>query len=378
MKLGQCCLVASCGFLGLVGALAPPLVGQAGAQSDIRAYSARAEAAGFFAQFGIPGFLAVDNYVDAGGPLASATMESGRSASNASLPYPGDAALSAPALGGLVLGVVLPAYPLYVRAEDPAQPKQALADPTGAYTLSAEANKEMAGSSARVGAPANPGDGTVAALTTIADVKTVGDTVVANASSRAEGIVVGPLSLGVVRSRSSTTYVQGREGPISDTEFVIEGGRVGSMGFNLTPGGFRLGDQETPVPVGEGLAALNEALAPSGLSVRFSEARSLQGGKAAATLDIVGDMTVPGAGEGRLLVRFGAAISSVVVGDASGYDALASGPNAMNPSARRVGGGGQEGPLGWLPVGPPGWAAAPRPGTFVGAAARPVVLRAGR
>lgn len=314
-----------CGALGVAVGLVPA-GGPAGAQTEVAPTVARADAAGSFVQFGIPGFLPIDNYADAALPWASAVRESGRTVANAALPYPGDAALSAPALGGLLLGVVLPSYPLYVRAEHPTQPEQVFADPTGVYSLAAKANGDAANSTARLGAPAavkSP------ALGAASEVVATGETVVARALSSAEGVVVGPLSLASVRSRSTTSYRHGDPRPVSQTELVVEGAKAADVSFSLAGGVLLIGEQKVPVPLSDGAAALNAVLAPAGLSLRFIDPKQSPDGATAAAIEITGDkVTVPGAGAGRLVLRLGGSSSSVFVGDISGSeDPADSGPS---------------------------------------------------
>ena len=108
-------------------------------------FDARATAEGFRFTFGAPGFVAVDTFIDGGGPVASSVLDGlGNSQSFASLPYPSDNAISGP---GLVAGLTglpsPPPYPFYVNSSYPTQEKADYAGPgINLAALSAEAATE--------------------------------------------------------------------------------------------------------------------------------------------------------------------------------------------------------------------------------------------
>ena len=305
-----------------VGKVAVVLLGAGGltsvlfGMSEVRAEGGRpfvgtAVANGMYVRYGIPGFLLVDNYIDGGGPVAQATFGSdGVAQSYASLPEPGPAAATYPAAVALVTGTAPPGYPFSVAASHPTQPDSSLADPSGTYALKALANEKLSSGDARMSPGAEEQKPIIRAHSQVIPVD---DGVSATAQSRAEGISLGPLSLGLVRSQSVTTYRQGGK-PVTTTELVVEGGRAGDANFTFGRDGLDVAQQGIPLPADQGLTTLNQALAPAGLSLHFQEAKELTGGAVAAAVEVVSVADVPGAGKGKLSVIFGGATSFVSLG----------------------------------------------------------------
>lgn len=298
--------------LGLVIAQPSPVRAQAAFD---RSFGAGAEASGMYTRYGIPGFLAVEDFVDGGGPVADATLNSdGTAHSFASSPYPGGTFVNYPGLAAVVVGSAPPGYPLYATASHPTQPEQAVSDPSGAYRLFASANDRESASDARAAAPQDPQRASTLTRAQ-SSVAVVNGRVSATAVSLARGFAIGPLSIAVVKSTSVTTYASGAGQTVSETALVIEGGRVGDVSFSFGPdGGLEVADRGSPVPAAEGLSRLNSALEPMGLSVAVRESRQIEGGASAAALEIVSVREVPGAGQGTLRIRLGGARSWIRLG----------------------------------------------------------------
>ena len=328
--------------VGLFSAVAP-----VSAELVERSFTATAVASGMYVRYGIPGFLVVENYVDGGGPVSQALVSSdGRAQSYASLPYPGSTTIAAPGLFGVATGgaFVPPGYPFYVYAEHPSQPDQALTDPSGAYALNASAQDRQGAADARVGPPAEKGDAPGAAepiASAHSEAGSAGGQVMARAVSVAQMISVGGLSLGTVHSESVTTYRQGDAKPTSKTRFTVEGGRAGDTTFSFGPQGLQVAKQDIPVPAGQGLAAINEAVAPAGLSIRFVEPTAIEGGEQSGALEITSVADVPGAGRGTLQVRLGAATSFIAVaGEEPLVEPVIEVPTADSPASSTSGASG--------------------------------------
>jgi hypothetical protein len=282
------------------------------AQSLERSFVAVAEANGMLVRYGIPGFLVADNYIDGGGPSSQAVLADGAAGSFASLPYPGSAGVGYPGLVNFVTGQTPPSYPFYVSASHPTQPEQSLRDPSGAYSLQATAKDGQAKGDARM---VPPGSGTDAVPITQAASDTVrdGDAIIATGRSMADGLSLGSLSIGRVRSQSVTTWRRGAEQPTTATELAIEGGRANDLVFSFGREGFQFAQNGIPLPAGQGLTALNQALAPAGMSVRFDESTPLSGGAVAAAFEITSVADVPSAGKGTFTIRLGGASSFITL-----------------------------------------------------------------
>jgi hypothetical protein len=289
------------------------------AQSLDRSFVAVAEANGMLVRYGIPGFLAADNYIDGGGPSSQAVVADGAAGSYASLPYPGSAGVGYPGLVNFVTGQTPPSYPFYVSASHPTQPDQSLRDPSGAYSLQATAKDGQAKGDARMVPPGSGADA-VPITQAASDVVREGDVVTATGRSLADGLALGPLTIGRVRSQSVTTWRRGADQPTTTTELAIEGGRANDLVFSFGREGFQFAQNGIPLPAGQGLGALNQALAPTGMSVRFDEPTRLNGGAVAAAFEITHVADVPSAGKGTFTIRFGGASSFITLA-APGADA---------------------------------------------------------
>ena len=325
--------------LTLASALALVVVASprsSGADQAGQAFDAIAEASGGYVQYGIANFLAVENYIDGGGPVSQSTFSSvGSSQAFASLPYPGSTAVSGPGLLTGITGLPIPPYPFYAGASHPTQPQQEVTDPSGGYVLRAKADERGSRGLATAGAtsPERPGPRAEAG----AEVVTDGGIVTVTASSLNQMLQLGPLSIGSVRSSSVTKYGPSSGEPVTTTAFTVEGGRVGDVAFSFGPDGLRVAEQAIPLPVSAGLDALNQALAPAGLSIRFQAPTPINGGALAGVMELSSDAPVPGAGTGRFRLRLGGAMSAVALGGAAlPVDLPAAGtppPEAVPPAA---------------------------------------------
>jgi hypothetical protein len=282
----------------------------------------------------VPDFAVVEDVIDGGGPVAQAVLDTGTATSFASLPYPGDNAIAFPGLFNAATGQDLPAgYPFYVRASHPTVPEQQLSDPSGSYDLAARAAGGGATGTARLGREPARGLGGVPPTMAAgaawesgrsqagASATEDGDTVTVTAETIDEALSLGGGALRVasVRSSAVTTWGANDAAPSTNTGLVVQGGSAGGYTFGFGPGGLVVASQGAPLPVGEGLAALNQALAPAGISLRFLAAEAVAGGATAGAFEITVRRSPPGQGVPGAVVRlrFGAALAAIVLGQSA-------------------------------------------------------------
>ena len=296
------------------------------ATAELPGFRAVAVAEGGRMTFSVPGFAVVEDIIDGGGPVSQAAVDGQGASGFASLPYPGETALAFPGLFAAVAGQPLPAgYPFFVSASHPTTPEQQLKDPSGTYDLTAKAGAGTASGLAQLrghgGEGQNSGSGGTRATTSV---QVEGDTVnvVADTVNEALNIGAGALRIASVRSRSVTTYRAGEQDPTTKTELFIDGGSAGDTKFSFGPGGFSVAGTAVPIPAGQGLEQLNQALAPAGVSIRFVEAEKLVGGASAGAFEVTVKEKSPGQGipGGTVRVRFGGATTAITLGAALPVD----------------------------------------------------------
>jgi hypothetical protein len=338
------------GVAVVAGVAAMPL--PSSATGELPGFRAVALAEGGRMTFSVPGFAVVEDIIDGGGPVSQAVVDGQGASSFASLPYPGETALAFPGLFTAVTSQSLPAgYPFFVSASHPTTPEAQLKDPGGVYELTAQAAAGTAHGLAQLkgsgGEGQTGGSGGAQATTSV---KVEGDTinVVAETVNEALNLGAGALSIASVRSRSVSTYRAGEPNPTTQTQLAIEGAAAGDTKFGYGPDGLVVAGAGVPIPAGNGLAALNQALAPAGLSIRFLEPQTLVGGATAGTLEVTAAQKSPASGVpgGTVRIRFGGATAAVTLGEAlpadgglisdPGFD-LGDGPSAAEAPVQAPG-----------------------------------------
>ncbi|HZQ77922.1 MAG TPA: hypothetical protein VFE55_11370 [Acidimicrobiia bacterium] len=364
----------TCLVIGAAGMAVTAAGAGAGAEPAAggRTYAASAEAEGLRVTFDAPQFLVVSTLFDAANPISQATLEStGVSRSFASAPYPGDLVVTAPGTLAAFGGPSLPAgYPFYVAASQPDTPKASLADPAGAYSLTAVAGPAASAATGRLAVPKGP--------TVHTEARTVqqGDgSVRAVATSVVEGLAAGDgaLTIGRVVSTVETVSRPGSAAPEVRRTFEITGARVGDTAVDITPDGVKVPGGS--VPVASAAAPVQAALARAGIDVKVEGDEALQGGGTARTLVIRSHQQapLPGAPTGVLTVRVGGAATAVLTGAAAAVDVPGS-PGAAAPLPASTlappPGGGDAAPLpsGAAPAGAGAAATAPPGGAGDGTA----------
>jgi hypothetical protein len=266
----------------------------------------------------VPDLFVVTEFMDGGGPVAQATVDStGRAISFASLPYPGENAVTAPGLLSFLSGAPVPNYPFYARADHPVQPSSEVKDPSGTYDLVATADQGKAAGSANFlfGGPEAPVSGSAADASGVLEA----DSVKVEAVSVSKGLDLGggALRIASVTSRSVTTYTAGAEKPETKTELLIEGAKFGEQPVTIGPDGVHPGGQTVPVPIGSGADSLNQALAKAGITVKTIGFSEFEGGAAGDALEITMKHPIPGAQnvQGTLVLQMGGATSYVAFGE---------------------------------------------------------------
>ncbi|MEW6471272.1 MAG: hypothetical protein AB1679_03290 [Actinomycetota bacterium] len=308
-------LVAAAGVVTALAALAAPVAGADGTTAQPRSVVASGRAQGFRATYTIPDYVIVSEFFDGGGPVTDAVVDStGRATSFASLPWPGENAVTAPGTLSAAFGQSVPlAYPFHVRADHPTTPSAELRDPTGAYGITAAAAAGRADASGAL----QGGDGvsgsraqSSAVLDDAGVVRVVAETIDTGLS-----IGDGVLRIAAVRSRSETTLAPDDAKPVTHSRLIIEGATVAGQPVTIDANGVHLAGQTVPAPVGRGVSTDNDLLGQAGISVTVSPTG--RPGSADA-LVITSRQTIPAPNnpKGALVMRFGGASSEIVVGSA--------------------------------------------------------------
>jgi hypothetical protein len=297
--------------LGGTSVLGAPPAGAVGTVG----FAASASASGFRSTYLLPGQVVVEEVYDFGGPVAQSRLDTTGGAGFASLPFPGAAAIVGP---GLVLNLaglssVVPAspYPFYTSAAHPSSPESETTDPSGNYGLESRADQASAHNVAFI--RGGPDAGRVGRSEARTDITQAGSTVVAKAESIAEGITFGTaLTIGQAIARSTSTL---EGGVVKRTASIAMNGVVA----NGTPIG--MGDN------GADTKALNDALKPTGLSVRIAS-QGHDGGGSSDVLEVTINHPIPGGGAntGHMVYSFGGASTNILLGSGAPSPADDSGP----------------------------------------------------
>jgi hypothetical protein len=229
-----------------------------------------ASAEGVRFSFGAPGFVAVDTFVDGGGPVSQSVIDGlGNSRAFAALPYPGDLAISGPGLLAGLTGLPSPpSYPFYVSSSHPTTPEAKLAQP--GYGLSAKSTESSSEGSTMTGGASGSGASASAVGSTVTDAATSRDAssgvVTAVATGTADVVNIGGvLRIGQVDARAKVTRGPGTD-PTREAAFVINGMTIAGQTVGFSEKGFTFGGTNTPIPPGNPLLA---ALAQAKITVEY-------------------------------------------------------------------------------------------------------------
>ena len=275
--------------------IAPPAAGGQDAPTVSASYEGVASAEGVRISFGAPGFVAVETFIDGGGPIAQSVIDGlGNSQAFASFPYPGDLAVSGP---GLVAGLTglpsPPPYPFYVASSHPTVPQSKLTQP--GYELAAKSLESESEASVMTGgapggsASASSIGSTVTRAATSRDART--GVVTAEASGMADIVNIGGvLRIGQVVSLAKVTRNPGTE-PIREASFVINGMTIAGQTVGFSDQGFTFGGATTPIPQDNPLL---EALKQARITVRYLARADNPDGVVSPGLVITQEQATPG------------------------------------------------------------------------------------
>jgi hypothetical protein len=205
----------------------------------------------------VPHAPASDTVMDFGGPSAQATLDSiGGSQAFASFPYPGENAVTAPALIAGASGgqINLPSYPFWVGSTYPVAPKSESG--SGPYAIKAESTDTSSTSSASVGL-ASEGQASLGLARSAASTVSAPDGVTAEGATEVTAFAVGPLKIGQVLSSAKAVFSpDGQVRREADTR--VTGAMVADTPVAFTDKGLVIGSSPVPAdpkPIEEALAA---------------------------------------------------------------------------------------------------------------------------
>lgn len=299
------------GGLGVLGvtparaADAPPSAGGAAVGT--------ANASGIRTSYDFPGFLVVDQFYDVGGPVANANVNSsGAGTAFASFPYPGDTIVNAPALANVGTGQAFPfTYPLYVVSDGNLTPKASAQDASGTIVLNAESGPRSAVSAAKAAGPTAGVIVTAGSLQNASVTIGADGTMTSTADSVTRGIDVGVLKIAEVHVHTVSLLHPGDSKPTTTSLTDVIGVSVLGQTVGLDQDGITAPGNSGGTSDKDGLAALNKALAASGISVSLA---GNDGGNGSAGVQILqkGKLPFNGSPVGVARTLIGNASSSIV------------------------------------------------------------------
>jgi hypothetical protein len=264
-------LAAASGLLAsTVLGVASTGAGGAEAPAGPTSYEAVASAEGFRFSFGAPGFVAVDTFIDGGGPLSQSVIDGlGNSRAFASLPYPGDLAISGPGLLAGLTGLPSPpTYPFYVSSSHPTTPEAKVGQP--GYELAAASTESRSVGSTMTGGGSGNEENASSIGKTITNAETSRDATSGVVTAVAKGTadvvnIGGVLRIGQVDAKAKVTRGPGAE-PTREASFVVNGVTIAGQSVGFSDKGFTLAGTNTPIPPGNPLL---EALKQAKITVQY-------------------------------------------------------------------------------------------------------------
>jgi len=303
-------------LLAAAASLVPSSAGADGAPAESRSLVAGASAQGMRMGYSVPDQFAVSQFIDGGGPVAQAALDStGKAIGFGSLPYPGENAVAAPGVLTLASGRPVPPYPFYAEASYPVTPNAEVKDPSGSYRLAAKAEQQKAEGLAAM--TFGGADRPVSRIVSTAEGGIDAGGARVTAVSIGEGFRFGDGLLTIVSgtSRSVTTWTAGAAKPDTKSELVIEGAKVGDQAVTIGPDGVHPLGQSLKYP--GGAEQLNQALSAAGISVRTLSPRAGDGGATTEALQVTVKHPIPGSKvSGTFVYEFGGSTSFITFGAA--------------------------------------------------------------
>ena len=311
----------------LAGALVTAVVaGPAPKAGAALAYTASAAATGVRISETVPGSPGADTLVDGGAAVAQALLATGGTSTGfASNPYPGATAVAFPGqLRGLAPQLpTIPDYPFYVTASYPTNPSpDAVASPGGVLTATA-GPAEVTARAASGGMATGTALGRLEARTRVSGGD---DSVRSEATSIAQNIVLGPLTIGSVVSAATVTLAADGQ-LVRDSSLEVTGMAVNGQALTISNGAIVLAGTDVPLPEAGPLA---DALAQAGLEIGYAAPRQTDNGLISEALVIRRIQDTPN-GQARIVLSFGEAVAAIdgsVLPDTSGLAGELGAPEA--------------------------------------------------
>jgi hypothetical protein len=283
-----------------------------------------------------------DTPAEGGGPTAQVAVESaGTSQGYAAAPDPGPIVIAGPGLaagvlGGGVPGIVPPTkvptppgYPFSVSSDAASTPEAKFG--SGPVQMRASSAPGTSQASASVGLQA-PGAANAGLATSVAEITPSAGLVLAKAVSRAEGLTVGPLTIGSVTSVATET-LDGSGKLTPSTQLQVNGMAVNGQSFGLGPQGFGGGGSTIPVPLNP---TLESALKASGISVKVVAAQTYPNRVVAPALEVTmpfDSRSIPGVGQYKGTMTLTMGFASAAVTPAGGFTNPAADPSSSAAGA---------------------------------------------
>lgn len=283
------------------------------------AFNASAAATGVQITENLPGFIGTATPFDGGGPTAQAvfsSFEGGRG--YATFPDPGGFLPTVPGLGAGLFSAgaaglppfpvpfEVPAYPLAV-STNPSVPEQEVG--SGPYKLTSTTDSSSSEAFASAGfQPA--GVGNVALATSRASViRQLDGSVVSTSVVVVQGLGVGPVSFGEIRSVATQTLdPSGLITPSSSMQ--LSGVKIGGLPIGLADTGFTGTPGQGPKEINEAFAAFMKG---TGHQVTVVAAQKTPTSITAPTIQITGPLAIPGVttSTGSYTINIGLATASL-------------------------------------------------------------------
>jgi hypothetical protein len=255
---------------------------------------------------------------DGGGPTAQVAVDTlGSSNGYAAFPDPGQDYVTLPGLitgsitgaGGPVLPTP-PNYPFYLQSDAGTAPDQQAG--AGFYELMATSRPDSSDARARIGFATgivgNVGQATSTAMLAPED----DGSIVSVAESHVEGLVVGPIAIGEIKSTARMrSDASGTSVPTTDLQ--INALRIGGVAVQVHPGGIGFGEPTVPLPIE---TTLKELLGQSGMTIELIAPRHVDNTVTAPAIEITMPYETPPAGElgghtGTLRIVVGSATATL-------------------------------------------------------------------